>query len=216
MSEEIADGALTNCDLDDREKVSNPDGVASSAAAGLISQQSVREISKTVGKLLVAERNATKHSDRLSLVLKMVQLARAVDLDPRLASSSTLQTSRTRLIARLRTAKTEVERRMRREDRLKSPAKIEIRHEVLAQLDQAAGAAGIGGGPANAGNALRTQDYGPQLVQLIQRTISPPSWDVNGGLSTIRYWRPGMALVVRAPQSIHEEISPLAGQLRQQ
>lgn len=86
---------------------------------------------------------------------------------------------------------------------------------VLRQVNQAVGR------PANpqgvAGNAQGLPlDYGPQLVELIQRTISPNSWDVNGGASTIQYWRPGMALVVRAPGDVHDELSPLLLQLRKQ
>ena len=48
-----------------------------------------------------------------------------------------------------------------------------------------------------AGGAARS-DYGPLLVELIRRTISPEFWDVHGGPGVIIYYQPGHALVIRA------------------
>jgi hypothetical protein len=39
-------------------------------------------------------------------------------------------------------------------------------------------------------------------------------WDVNGGPATIRYFRPSLALVVRAPQEVHEDLAVLLTDLR--
>jgi len=80
---------------------------------------------------------------------------------------------------------------------------------VLAQQQAAGSAAGGFGrrtGPAG--------DYGQELVELIQRTIRPESWDVNGGPGTIYYWRPGRAMVVRQTWEVHEELDDLLRQLR--
>ncbi len=68
---------------------------------------------------------------------------------------------------------------------------------------------GFGGIPPNGFQ----QDAGEELVDLIQKTISPASWDINGGPGSIQYWRPGHALVVRASEKVHEEIGGLLGQL---
>ena len=46
--------------------------------------------------------------------------------------------------------------------------------------------------------ASRTIDFGPELVELIQQTISPATWDVNGGSSSIIYFAPRQVLVVSA------------------
>lgn len=62
-------------------------------------------------------------------------------------------------------------------------------------------------------SAITSDDYGPQLVELIQRTIAPSSWDVNGGLGVIYYWRPGRALVVRQTDAVHEEVGNVLQQL---
>lgn len=57
-------------------------------------------------------------------------------------------------------------------------------------------------------------DYGPQLVELIQRTIAPMSWDVNGGPGSIYYWQPGHAIVVRQTGEVHDGIGNLLQQLQ--
>ena len=71
------------------------------------------------------------------------------------------------------------------------------------------GQSGFGRGVAPGG------DYGPQLVELIQRTIAPMSWDVNGGPGSIYYWQPGRALVVRQTGETHNDIGNLLRQLEQ-
>lgn len=65
-----------------------------------------------------------------------------------------------------------------------------------------------------AGGAAGGPDFGPALVQLIERTISPDFWDVNGGPGSIVYFRPLHALVVRASGEIHEDIGGLVDRLR--
>ncbi len=82
---------------------------------------------------------------------------------------------------------------------------------ALAQMGvAAAGGAGLGGG-ANGQNA--NADNGQLLVDLIQNTICPKSWDVNGGSCTISYWQQQHAIVVRATGDVHGEISDTLEQL---
>lgn len=50
------------------------------------------------------------------------------------------------------------------------------------------------------------QDDGQALVELIEATIAPQSWDVNGGQGTIRYWPNWHVLVVRQSDDVHEQI----------
>ena len=79
---------------------------------------------------------------------------------------------------------------------------------VLAQMGLPAGgmAGGAAGQNANA-------DSGQQLVDLIQTTISPKSWDVNGGNCTIYYWQQQHAIVIRATGDVHDQISDALDQL---
>ena len=58
------------------------------------------------------------------------------------------------------------------------------------------------------------EDYAQQLIELIQRTISPQTWDVNGGQGSMFYFRPLMALVVRATSEVHDDVGGLLEALR--
>ena len=78
--------------------------------------------------------------------------------------------------------------------------------QVMAQVGVPAG--GGGGGQQNA-----AADNGQALVDLIQNTISPKSWDANGGNCTIYYWQQQHAIVVRATGEIHDQISDALQQL---
>lgn len=60
-----------------------------------------------------------------------------------------------------------------------------------------------------------SDDAGPALVELIQKTIAPGHWASQGGPGTIYYWRPGRALVIRATQQTHEHIQDVLRQLQQ-
>lgn len=64
------------------------------------------------------------------------------------------------------------------------------------------------------GRPQPNDDYGQHLVDLIQKTIAPSAWDVNGGLGTIYYWRPGRALVVRQTGEVHDEMGVVLDQIR--
>ena len=63
-----------------------------------------------------------------------------------------------------------------------------------------------GGAPFN--------DYADDLINLIREVVHPDSWEVNGGTGSIGYYRPSLALVVRATTEVHEDISRLLTVLR--
>ena len=52
------------------------------------------------------------------------------------------------------------------------------------------------------------------LIRLIQTTVTPGVWDVNGGSATIMYYERVHALVVRAPWSTHDQTQGLVDGLR--
>ena len=158
-------------------------------------------------RLLRAESQAKSLSEQIRLTVKMSEMSYQFSTDPRFAQSPTLQEARGLLHSRLRAIKKRTLAAQRRQKR--KPTKIKVDRKALAQLNQALNGPGANGNIAN-----QLADHGPMLVELIQRTISPKSWDVNGGASTIRYWRPGMALVVRAPEGLHEKVGPVLQQLR--
>ena len=54
-----------------------------------------------------------------------------------------------------------------------------------------------------------------QLRELIQTTIDPDSWEENGGTGTITEFRNTNSLVIRAPQTVHDQIQDLLTRLRE-
>ncbi len=63
---------------------------------------------------------------------------------------------------------------------------------------------------AAGGNAAEAR----ALIDLIQATISPETWDINGGRRSIVYFANGHALVVSAPGNVHDDLGGLLQQLR--
>jgi hypothetical protein len=94
---------------------------------------------------------------------------------------------------------------------------------VLAQRIGGAGGAGQpaagmagqgGGGGAFGGIEQQTEANGQALVDLIQTTIAPETWDIRGGPGTIVYFNPLRALVVRQTGEGHDALGDLLGGLR--
>lgn len=52
-------------------------------------------------------------------------------------------------------------------------------------------------------------DHGQELVELIQATIAPTTWDINGGNGTIFYFHPRRVLVVRQTGEVHDQLHNL-------
>ncbi len=90
-----------------------------------------------------------------------------------------------------------------------------------AELGQIGGGAGrFGNGMGGIGDAggdgvsRRVQESGEHLVEVIQATIHPDSWESNGGQGTIYFWMPNGSLIIRQTDANHEEIRNLLNQLR--
>jgi hypothetical protein len=62
--------------------------------------------------------------------------------------------------------------------------------------------------------SIQQDDFGPELVELIENTIAPGSWESQGGPGRIRYWRPGRAMVISQTDEVHRDLADLMGQLR--
>jgi hypothetical protein len=131
---------------------------------------------------------------------------------------STRESLRTTVRARLDQLATQIGKRIAKDkavakaDGAKADAKVQSvaaagNPAPLAQVGVPAGGGGYGGGQQNAA------DNGQALVDLIVNTISPKSWDVNGGNATIYYWQQQHAIVVRATSEVHGEISDALDQL---
>lgn len=59
-----------------------------------------------------------------------------------------------------------------------------------------------------------TAQNAQQLIDLIQTTIAPASWDINGGLGTIVYFEPKQVLVIRQTGDVHDQVGAAIGGLR--
>jgi len=101
----------------------------------------------------------------------------------------------------------------------------ELANEITGSLaDQLGVVGGSMGGPAqvysNDSNESSARgggtkfDYGPTLVDLIERTIQPEFWDTNGGPGSIFYYKPLHALVVTATSEIHYSLGGTLDGLR--
>ncbi len=194
------------------------EGAAQSAApaTGL----SGRELSEAAHAAMRRWAKATDHEAEAA-ARELLDIYRAIQQDTRMARSQR-ETLRLTVRARLDQLSTQIGKQIAK-DKTASKSDSPIKSvksvaadqgkqssAVLAQMGGAAGG-GVGGGAAAAQNA--NADAGQQLVDLIQNTISPKSWDVNGGACTIYYWQPQHAIVVRATGDIHDDLSDTLEQL---
>ncbi len=104
-----------------------------------------------------------------------------------------------------------------------SPLTVQLtRPVVLGQMGMPGGRVGAGwaaggaqpwGGFGGWGGPMQA-DAGNDLAELIQKTIAPSTWNVNGGPGAIYYWSPGRALVISASQDVHDQLADLLDQFR--
>jgi hypothetical protein len=184
--------------------------------------RSLKEMRHDVHAALRAEALSRREGENAPAVIRLVDLYRELAAHPQRDESTVITQLGLKLRARLRNVSDRIERQIDRSDRdvdkkEGSPARVLPETHVLAQQIAVPGGAGPGqGGQAAAGQSgvAQTIDYGPQLVDVIQQTISPATWDINGGNGAVVYFAPLRVLVVSAPGSVHDEISDVLGQLR--
>ena len=94
-----------------------------------------------------------------------------------------------------------------------------------ASMDPASLAQFQGGGNAPATGSTPSVPFGPptgggtqadfqSLIDLIQNTVSPQSWNTVGGQGAIQPFATNLSIVVSQTQEVHEEITDLLEQLR--
>lgn len=156
------------------------------------------ELRQQVAAALRNEALAARQGENSEEVVALVEVWLALANDPRRDESLLIHKLGQRVRARLVSVK-------RKAARIERPA-----HQILPQRLAPGGAVPREGAPTE----KREVDYGPELVQLIERVISPEVWDINGGPATIAYYAPGRALVVRAPGEVHPQVGQLVNDLR--
>ncbi len=188
------------------------------------------EIHAELRSLLQKEASPKSRDTWAETVVELTQLYGELMRDTRRADSGSLESYRLKLRSRLLQIQKQLEAEQKRrarhdhadaaekQERLYAsirclarripPNRLAEQPELLSLLQR--GGAG-GGGVGGAGGGAAGGDYGPALIELIYRTISPKFWNVNGGPGSIAYYRPWFALVVRATPEIHEKIGGALG-----
>jgi hypothetical protein len=197
-----------------------PQSERSTAASEKSSARTLFAIQRDVYAALRDEAISRKQGPNSPAVMRLVELYREMAAHPRRDESPLLAELGLKLRSRLEDVCDHIERKTAR---AKQPAKkqpatprdITPASTVLAQqAGLAGGGVGQGGQPGARPGAAQPIDYGADLVDLIQRVISPGTWDINGGRGAIVYFAQQRVLVVSAPDEIHNDVSGLLGQLR--
>lgn len=202
-------------------------GSTVAAATPAVALRRYHEIERDMTEALRSEARAQTPDIRAVAVCKMCEVYRELAMDPRLEASDVLKSYKAKLWSRMTRIQRELEQRVARRSG-ESPGRVPSKGELQTMRDTAASLAeqqGYShytlGGPGNAlahsGAAFgggTVNDHAQELIDLIQRTISPNSWDVNGGQGSMFYYRPLMALVVRATSEVHGDVGGLLGALR--
>lgn len=184
------------------------------------------EFQQRITDLLKRESQTKDHRGRAAVVAEMCRLHGEIVHDERYSTSDVLKEYRNRLWSRLTKVKTELKTQLAR-DRGGRTA-LETLHSLEATDSASVAAADalasslslaneVQGGTSaimGFGGAAGPPDWGPDLVDLIERTINPAFWDVVGGPGTIVYYRPLQCLVVTATAEVHGNVGNLLGGLR--
>lgn len=181
----------------------------------------VSTIRKEVSDLLKTE---AKRDDaaRYRHVRRMSQIYLEIVGDERFVTNPVLQQQKSKLHTRLLKIRDELKRQRsidKRTGENRSNNDDQQQREVAASLAAHLQLASQTlGGPAAvfegaAGGA--PIDYADDLIDLITETISPTHWNVNGGEGSIMFFRPALALVVRASSEVQTGVGGLLGGLRE-
>jgi hypothetical protein len=184
--------------------------------------RSLTTIQNDVRAALRTEAVTWRAGDNAANVVRLVELYREMAAHPQRETSPMLKELGLHVRARLVTVRDRIERRLGdskvKQKTAAQPDNVAApENRVLAQQMQPGNAAAAG---AQAVTVTGTQsvtgvprDLGPELVDLIQATISPATWRINGGPSAIVYFAPRQALVVSAPDEIHARVGGVLQQL---
>ncbi len=171
--------------------------VAPQTASAVILQAPARsadELRDSTQKLLAAHDNTATVD--AAAVNDLVKLHRELKNDASMPAHERVHLQR-RVTERLAAMRQELQRRL--------PAG----RQVLAQQFP------LGQGNAQPGQAGGTaSDPAQDLIDVIQQTIAPTTWDIRGGQGVIRFWGPGNALIIRQSSDIHGALAQLIDDLR--
>jgi hypothetical protein len=174
-------------------------------------EAAIHQVTKAASLALRREALANEADERESALRELIGIHDGALAHSRFSRSASLQRTVLQIRVRLRRALREIQQQGHDHVSRLAPPRKTVLGQRLGNLPAAQGAQVNG---ANRGGQQGGADFGPELVDLIQRTISPPLWEVNGGLATIVYFQPRLALVVRATQETHRDLGNLLVGLR--
>lgn len=162
------------------------------------------EVRSTVRLVLTREAAAATPDERAAAVRDLSTLYLALARDAEMARAERLKL-KAKMYSRLISIQQELARDLeRRKEAGDYPIAVAAPDEAQQPTGEEVDARG--------GGAVR--DYGETLVELIQKTIAPEHWDVNGGPGSIVYWPNLQVLVVRASGEGHGRVGGLFDGLR--
>jgi hypothetical protein len=198
----------------------------SPSAASAAAPRRYHEINQDIRDVLRAEVRAGTQQERAEAIKRMCALHEELAADPRLEASPTLKSYKAKLWSRMTRIQSELERQLPDADSGAGGRDAQADLASLAAVadsmaDHVSYLNDTLGGPSyvfsQSGGALgggMVNDHSQELIDLIQRTIQPDHWDVNGGPGSMFYYRPLMALVVRATSEVHGNVGGLLDALR--
>ena len=179
---------------------------------------SVAAIRITLHEALRDEALARRAGDNTCQVRRLVELYHELANHPSRDESKTLRQLGLRIRTRLLTVRDHINRQIARsrphnnKRNMAGNTDAPMEH-ILAQQAIAPRGAGLAP-PARQVGARNPRDFGPDLVDLIERTISPATWAINGGSGAVVYYAGRRALVVSAPGHVHDQVGGVLRQLR--
>jgi hypothetical protein len=181
--------------------------------------RSLSAIQTDVSASLRAEALTRRAGDNTPQVVRLIDLYREMAGHPQRDKSATLKELGQQLRSRLITVHDHIQRQLTdaknsaKHRKVAAATALPKQHVVAQQLPPGAGPANQAAGAAGARTVATPTDFGPELVELIEATISPETWNINGGNSAIVYYSPLHVLVVSAPGEIHAQVGDAIGQL---
>ncbi len=177
------------------------------------------QIERDMSAALKVEAAAKDSADRAAAIQSLCDLHAQIVSDDRHATSETLQSYRAKLWSRLIRIKRDLRREMTRTTGRPSAEQAESQARMpAASMASALAVADIAGGAPTGllarGGAAQTVSNAQSLIELIERTIEPDFWDVNGGPGAIVYYPPLQCLVIRATSEVHGKIGGVLGGVR--
>lgn len=195
----------------------------SSAAAQVDADRDIAAIRKEVSQLLRIDSAASDNADRARQLRRMCEVYLEVVQDERFVTNHLLQQQKSKLHTRLIKIRDELKRQRSIERRSAEKSRRgeddqqqrELAGSLAAHLQLASQTLG---GPAavfEGATGGAPIDYADDLIDLITETISPTHWNVNGGSGSIMFYRPALALVVRASSEVQGRVGDLLGGVRE-